>query len=59
MRSIVESAILYTIDFDLLVPPYDAVNQITVNQKIQQSGNSAFKTGKRLGFTFEADSDNI
>lgn len=59
MCSIIESAILYVVDFDLLVPPYEAVKQITVNQKILQSGNAAFKTGKRLGFSFKVDSDKL
>lgn len=59
MMNVIQSAILYVVDFDLLVPPYDAVKLITVSEKIQQAGNASFKTGKRLGFSFEADSDNI
>ncbi len=59
IKAIIESIILYAIDFDLLVPPYDKVKELTVQQKIEQSGNAALKTGKRLGFRFEADSDII
>ena len=32
LKSIVQSAILYSLDFDLLVPSYDLVNQVSVNQ---------------------------
>ena len=59
VKAVVESCILYAIEFDLLVPPFDAVKEITVYQKIEQMGNAAVKTGKRLGFKFQADSDQI
>ncbi len=59
MNAIIESAILYTVDFDLLVPPYQNVKEISVMQKIQEEGNTAIKTGKRLGFKFQADSDRL
>jgi len=59
LKAIVESAILYTINFDLLVPPYQAVKEISLGQKLKQEGNFAIKTGKRMGFKFHADSDQI
>jgi len=52
--SIIESAIVSALDFELLVPPFDKVREITVFQKIQQQGNASFKTGKRLGFELSA-----
>ena len=33
LKSIVQSAILYSLDFDLLVPNYDLVNKVSVNEK--------------------------
>lgn len=57
IKNIIESAILYTIDFDLLVPPYEIMKEITVNQKMEQTANAYLKTGKRLGFRFQSDSD--
>lgn len=57
LKNIVESAMLYTIDFDLLVPPYNQVNQVSVAQQIAQRGTTAFKTGKRVGFQFSLDAD--
>jgi len=59
IKAIIESAMLYAIDFDLLVPPYNEVKELTLLQKIQQTGTTSFKTGKRLGFRFEADSEKI
>ncbi len=58
-RNIIESSILYAMDFDLLVPPYDRVKEVSVLQVLQQKGTMAIKTGKRMGFNFEADSDII
>jgi len=52
---IIKSAILYTINFDLLVPPFDEVK--IVNVAMIQSAIESMKmtTGKRLGFKFQAD----
>jgi len=55
LRNIVETAISYSIDFDLLTPPYDRVKLITVEQIIEQQHRGELKTGKRLGFGFRAD----
>jgi len=59
LQEIMESAILYTLNFDLLVPPYEMVKEITLQQKIEQRGLSATQTGKRLGFRFSADDGRI
>jgi len=56
---IVESAILYALDFDLLVPPYDAVKITSVAQMKERINKSKMKTGKRLGFRFYADDDEL
>ena len=55
LRDIVESAILYTLNFDLLVPPYDAVKIISLEQMNSKIESARFQTGKRLGFTFNSD----
>ena len=55
LRDIVESAILYAMNFDLLVPPYDAVKIISVEQMNSKIESARFQTGKRLGFTFNSD----
>ncbi len=55
LRNIVESAILYALDFDLLVPPYEEVKLTNVAQIQERRNKSLTVTGKRLGFNFHAD----
>jgi len=55
MKEILETAIQYAIDFDLLVPPYDQVKIVTVEQMHTEINNSKIQTGKRLGFKFNSD----
>src|SRR3989338_2543166 len=59
IRKIVESTILYSIDFDLLTPPYNTVNEISVMDIIEVTNAANIKTGKRLGFKFQSDSNNF
>ncbi|MCF8233259.1 MAG: hypothetical protein K9G67_04855 [Bacteroidales bacterium] len=56
-REIVESAIRYTINFDLLTPPYENVKEITLYEMRSTLDSITLKTGKRLGFKFQADKD--
>jgi len=59
IKKVVESIILYSLDFDLLTPPFDAVKEVSVSE-IQEAANAMqIKTGKRLGFRFQSDSDQI
>ncbi len=55
IRQIVETAIRYCIEFDLLVPPYDHVKLATVEQMREKIIHSKMTTGKRLGFAFNSD----
>jgi hypothetical protein len=54
-RTIVESAILYTINFDLLTPPYDSQKEVSLDEILYMTDSMTLKTGKRLGFQFQAD----
>ena len=54
-EKIVESAITYTINFDLLTPPYEAVKLITVGEVKSTLDAMPITTGKRLGFRFQQD----
>jgi hypothetical protein len=49
-HNIIEQCMLYCLDFDLFVPPTDALNPITVQQKNYFNNPSGIATGKRLGF---------
>lgn len=55
VQEILESAIEYTINFDLLVPDYEEMKIITVDDILQIEDQNLMKTGKRLGFRFEQD----
>lgn len=54
IKDIVKSSIQYTINFDLLTPPYDEVKLVRV-EDMQASSNIKLVTGKRLGFRFQGD----
>ncbi len=58
LKAIVESSILYCLNFDLYTPPFDSVKEITVSD-IQAVEANMQSTGKRLGFRFQADTDQI
>lgn len=53
--AIMESAINYAINFDLLMPPYEENKRVTVDQFNTKMDNSKFITGKRLGYNFNVD----
>jgi hypothetical protein len=55
LREIVETAIEYSVQFDLLVPPYEQVKIATVDQMMEKISHSRISTGKRLGFGFRTD----
>ena len=59
IEAIIQSVMLYTLDFDLYVPPYDLVKEISVFEIQQISDGLKLKTAKRLGFKFNADNINI
>lgn len=59
IQAILESTILYCINFDLFTPPFDAVKEVSVLDMQAASEGMQIKTGKRLGFRFQADSDGI
>jgi len=55
IQSILESSIRYTINFDLLTPPYDSMKEVTVEEMQSVRESMQIRTGKRLGFKFQAD----
>ena len=52
---ILETAILYALNFDLLVPPFMGNERVTVDQFNTRMDNSKFLTGKRLDYPFNID----
>jgi hypothetical protein len=55
IREIIESAITYCLDFDLLIPPYENMQELSVEEIRSISESHTFATGKRLGFKFGID----
>ena len=53
--AIMEAAINYAINFDLLVPSYEDNKRVTVDQFNSKMDNSKFITGKRIGYDFNVD----
>ncbi|MCX6248436.1 MAG: hypothetical protein NTW10_11970 [Bacteroidetes bacterium] len=56
IHSILQSSIQYTLNFDLLTPPYENMKEVTVQEMQTTLENYQIRTGKRLGFRFQADS---
>ncbi len=59
LLAVVQSAVLYTLNFDLYTPPYDMVKEVSVMEMREMSENMQVRTGKRLGFKFQADNDEL
>ena len=59
LRAIVESAILYCLNFDLFTPPFESVKEVNVSDVLAVESNMQISTGKRLGFRFQSDTDQI
>jgi len=55
LQIVISTAIQYSLEFDLLVPPYDSVKISTVGQAESKIQHSRIITGKRLGFQFNSD----
>ena len=52
---ILQLAIIYCMDFDLLTPPFETVRQITLEEKQFMGANSGYPTGKRMGYKFKTE----
>jgi len=59
MRKVVDSALLYTLDFDLLAPPYENLQQVTVEEIQSVTTSTNLATGKRMGFRFGLDEPHL
>ena len=59
MRHIVQCSMAYAIEFDLITPPYEMIQEVNIMQINAISSDLKVATGKRLGFKFKADDKNI
>ncbi len=55
LLNFVEAAMLYSLSFDLLVPPYDLVKVASIEQINAKIESSRMQTGKRLGYKYNSD----
>ncbi len=55
LKHITLSALLYSLNFELLVPQYENVSLTTVDDIRQKISHSKVKTAKRMGFKFNTD----
>jgi hypothetical protein len=55
IQTILHSSISYTLNFDLLTPPYDTIKEVSVAEMQTTLDAMSISTGKRLGFRFQAD----
>lgn len=58
-KSIINAAVKYTVNFDLLTPQYDLVKFVSVNDIKSALDKISLKTGKRLGYKFQADEEKV
>jgi len=56
---IVQSAFAFALEFDLLIPPYDFVAELSVGEIQVISNNLQLQTGKRLGFKMKSEDTEI
>ncbi len=59
IQTIIQCAMAFAIEFDLITPPYDLVQQVSVMQIMEISSDLQIATGKRLGFQFSADDKHV
>lgn len=55
LLEIIETAVNYSLGFDLLVPPFDSLKKVSVDQFNTRNENSKLQTGKRLDYEFSCD----
>ncbi len=59
LTEIINSAIIYTLAFNLFVPPFDNIKEVSVSAMEEETNRMQLQTGKRLGFRFSADNDQV
>lgn len=55
LRQFAEGVLMFSLDIDVNVPPFDAMKEITVFEAMVNTMQSTVTTSKRLGFKFESD----
>ncbi|CAN5415466.1 hypothetical protein BH11BAC2_BH11BAC2_09740 [soil metagenome] len=59
IQAIIEAAVTYSMDIDVIVPPFDLMKEITVFETMAYTLQTSLKSSQRLGFKFQNDKPNI
>jgi hypothetical protein len=59
IRGISQAALAFAIDFDLITPPYEMIQELSFGEIEEISTKLQVATGKRLGFKFSADDNTV
>ena len=59
IKKVIESALKYSIELDLIVPPFNSVRQVSVLEMQNLTSSMSLKTGKKLGFKYKASENKI
>jgi hypothetical protein len=59
IRHILQVSMAFAIEFDLVTPPYELVQEVSLGQILAISSKLHVSTGKRLGFKFSAEHEDI
>lgn len=57
IKDIINELIIFAVSFDLFIPPYDAVKQVSVMEIQEKASSAVLKTGKRLGYIGHGSND--
>jgi hypothetical protein len=57
--TLIEQTFFHAVEFDLLTPPFNLVNEVTVDEIQNLISDLKLKTGKRLGFQFGTENDPL
>lgn len=58
LKRVLETSILHALDFDLLIPPYENIQIVSVEEMQSMNHSHVMATGKRLGFQFGIDRED-
>jgi hypothetical protein len=56
---VVEASVLYSLDIDVNVPPFDAMKEISVHEVMTYNLQTAVNAGKRLGFIVQNETPEM
>lgn len=59
VRAIIESAILFSLEFELTAPPFEAIKEISVHEMRVLSQQAGLITTKRPGYKFYTEESNL